>query len=172
VENEQRRAQIIELLRTSAHPVTGTRLASQFGVSRQVVVQDIAILRAAGEQILATPRGYLVYSPENHEKRPRARIACRHTRHEIGEELGIIVDLGGTVVDVFIEHPVYGELQGSLMISNRRDVEQFKDKLSSTRANPLLTLTGGIHLHTIEAPDQETLDEIITALDRAGYLVK
>lgn len=172
MENEKRRVQILELLKNSSTPVTGTQLARHFEISRQVIVQDIAILRASGEQILATPRGYMLYYAESSIRRARATVACRHSHKEIGDEIGIIVDLGGTVVDVFVEHPVYGELQGNLMISNRRDMEQFIDKLSSTRANPLLTLTGGVHLHTIEAPDQEVMEEIIASLDRAGYLVK
>ena len=172
MENEKRRARILNMLGQSANPITGTQLAGELQVSRQVIVQDVAILRASGEQILATPRGYLLYSSEDDGKRVRATVACRHSRDDIGKELGLIVDLGGTVIDVFIEHPVYGELQGNLMISSRRDVEQFVNKLSSTRSNPLLTLTDGVHLHTIEAPGQDVMDEIIAALDRAGYLVK
>ncbi len=172
MENEKRRASILKLLGHSASPITGTQLASELNVSRQIIVQDVAILRASGEQILATPRGYLLYSSEDDGKRVRATIACRHSRDEIGKELGMIVDLGGTVIDVFIEHPVYGELQGNLMISSRRDVEQFVKKLSTTRSSPLLTLTGGVHLHTVEAPSQDVLDEILSVLDQAGYLVK
>ena len=172
MENEKRRAQILGILKDASTPVTGIQLARQFEISRQVIVQDIAILRASGEQILATPRGYMLSSAEQEEKGVRATIACRHSHDDIGDEIGMIIDRGGTVVDVFVEHPVYGELQGNLMISNRRDLEQFMEKLAGSRANPLLTLTGGIHLHTIEAPSREVLDEIITALERAGYLVK
>ncbi len=172
MENEKRRKDILNLIKESNLPLTGTQLAAHFGVSRQVIVQDIAILRASGEQVLATPRGYLLTPAAREPGRPRATLACRHSSQEIEHEIGIIVDLGGTVIDVFIEHPVYGELQGNLMISNRRDMEQFIKKLSKSSANPLLTLTGGVHLHTIEAPDREALDEIIAALDGAGYLVK
>ncbi|MDW7651798.1 MAG: transcription repressor NadR [Bacillota bacterium] len=170
METEKRREVLITRLRDAAAPVTGTDLAQQFGVSRQVIVQDIAILRAAGEQVLATPQGYMI--PRGLYRRSEtAVVACRHTREQIEDEIGIVVDLGGKVLDVIVEHPVYGEMRGNLMIASRRDLTQFLGQLGQTEARPLSALTDGVHLHTIEAPDRRVIEEIIAALGQAGYLV-
>lgn len=171
METEKRRNELLSLLRKASEPITGSELAKSFNVSRQVIVQDIAILRASGVQIFASLQGYLVPSlPE--EDWVRSVVACRHTRDEILDELGIVVDLGGRVLDVIVEHPVYGELRGNLMVASRRDLNLFLKSLNKTEANPLLALTGGIHLHTLEAHDQEVMHEIIVNLNKAGYLVK
>ena len=168
---EKRRGELLNLLRRSSVPLTGAELASHFDVSRQVIVQDVAILRASGEQIFASLQGYLI-PPLLQENWKRTVIACQHTREEIVDELGIIVDLGGKILDVIVDHPVYGELRGNLMVANRRDLRLFMESLDETEASPLSALTRGVHLHTVEAPDQETIDEIIARLDKAGYLVK
>ncbi|MDO9533758.1 MAG: transcription repressor NadR [Bacillota bacterium] len=171
METEKRRNELLGLLRKASEPITGTELARNFNVSRQVIVQDIALLRASGEQIFASPQGYLVPSMPD-EAWVRSVVACRHTREEILNELGIVVDLGGRVLDVIVEHPVYGELRGNLMVGSRRDLNLFLESLNKSEANPLLALTGGIHLHTLEAHDQKVMQEIIVNLDKAGYLVK
>jgi len=171
METAKRRRDLLQLLREADRPLTGTDLAARFNVSRQVIVQDIAILRSAGQMILATPQGYVFPSlPE--ESWVRKTIACQHSREDIEKELGIVVDHGGRVLDAVVEHPVYGELRGSLMISNRRDVRFFVSHLEESGANPLMALTGGVHLHTIEAPDEETLSEILEALGREGFLIR
>ncbi len=170
MDSETRRIALLNLLKQWPDSVTGTELASKFGVSRQAIVQDIAILRAAGEQVLATPQGYLIPSlPQGASY--RTVMTCRHTRHQIEEEIRIVVDLGGKVLDVIVEHPVYGELRGSLMIASRRDLSVFLRRLNGAEANPLSALTGGVHLHTIEAPDSSVMNEIAKGLDEAGFLV-
>jgi transcriptional regulator of NAD metabolism len=170
METEKRREELLTLLRDAARPITGTDLAQRFGVSRQVIVQDIAIVRAAGEQVLATPQGYVIPSAQV-QKAQRAVLACRHTQGQIEDEIGIVVDLGGKVLDVIVEHPVYGEMRGNLMIASRRDLAQFLLQLGQTEARPLSALTDGVHLHTIEAPDWKVIGEITEALRQAGYLV-
>ncbi len=167
----ERRRRIVERLKGSDEPVTGTGLAEEFGVSRQVIVQDIALLRAEGHDIIATLRGYLLPAPAA-EGIVRRTFASVHTRADIATELNAIVDNGGHVLDVVIEHPLYGELRGLLMVRSRRDVEQFVAKMNEQGALPLLTLTGGPHLHTVEAPSEQHLDRIETALERAGFLLK
>jgi uncharacterized protein len=171
VETEKRREEILTLLNNQASPITGTDLAQCFGVSRQVIVGDIAILRAGGAKVLATPQGYLI---PGEQKSPAvyAVVACRHTREQIEDEIGIVVDLGGKVMDVIVEHPVYGEMRGNLLIANRRDLSLFLDHLRKTEARPLFALTGGVHLHTLETPTQVVMNEIIAALDKAGFLVE
>ncbi|MEW5920063.1 MAG: transcription repressor NadR [Bacillota bacterium] len=171
MEKEKRRRELLNILQGASRPLTGSELAGNFNVSRQVIVQDIAILRASGEEIFASLQGYLIPS-QPQENRVRVVVACRHTREQIEDELGIIVDLGGRALDVIVEHPVYGELRGNLMVASRYDLKLFLESLDKTAANPLLALTGGIHLHTLEAPDQTVMEEITAALHKAGYLVK
>ncbi|MCR3921902.1 MAG: transcription repressor NadR [Firmicutes bacterium] len=170
METAQRRTEILHLLYDSAEPITGTELAHQFNVSRQVIVQDIALLRAAGEQVLATPQGYLLPRSETRAL-VQAVIACSHTRTQMGDELGIVVDLGGKVRDVVVEHPIYGEMRANLMIASRRDLSLFLRQVEETQAQPLSALTDGLHLHTVEAPSTTIMQEIRDALDNAGFLV-
>ncbi|HXF70940.1 MAG TPA: transcription repressor NadR [Thermoflexus sp.] len=166
---EARRARILELLREAGRPLTGGELAQRLGTSRQVIVQDIAVLRAAGVEILATPRGYCLPSA-----RPvhRALVAVRHTPDQTEDELTLLVDLGVEVVDVIVEHAIYGELRGSLHIASREDVRQFMEALRRTGARLLSELTEGLHLHTLEARSPEILERAREALRQRGYLVE
>lgn len=170
--SEMRRAELAEVLRDSAHALTGSQLSERFGVTRQVIVADIALLRAAGEGIIATPQGYL--RAPGASQRARRTVASRHTAvpEHIQEELNVVVDHGGTIIDVVIEHPLYGEITGSLHLSSRHDVEVFIEKLKDTRAEPLSVLTGGLHLHNLEARDEATLTRIVGELTGRGFLEK
>lgn len=165
----QRRKGIFNRLKSSSTPITGTDLAAAFDVSRQVIVQDIAILRAAGVDIIATPQGYIL--SDNLKQRFSRVFACRHTPDQIEDELTAMVSLGGKVIDVVIEHKVYGELRGLLMLSSISDVQDFVDKISQKGAEPLSSLTEGVHLHTVEADRPDILDKIEKALREKGYLL-
>jgi len=169
-QTEERRARVLELLRDAERPLTGAELAEQLGVSRQIIVQDIAVLRAAGEEILATPRGYCLLPHIG--PAPRVVVAVRHTREQTEDELTILVDLGVEVVDVIVEHAMYGELRASLRIASREDVRQFMAQLEETGARLLCELTGGLHLHTLEARRPELLERARQALAEHGYLVE
>ena len=166
---KERREAISRLLAQTDAPVSATALAHELGVSRQIIVGDIALLRAGGTDIASTPRGYLL---------PRtpvgvsATLVCRHAPADLERELTLIVDNGCTCVDVGVEHPVYGQLSGQLQISSRYDVAEFLRRVAREDAKPLSVLTGGLHLHRVQAPDQAALDRVRTALDRAGFLVK
>src|SRR5690625_2750723 len=168
---DKRRKYIIDLLKKSDKPLTGKSLAEKTGVSRQVIVTDIALLRTSEEPIIATNRGYMYYQQTNQTDNFRKVIVCKHTPEETKKELEIIVDCGVTVVDVIVEHPFYGELTGSLMVKSRYDVEQFVHSFSKNNAAPLSVLTGGVHLHTIESDSREKMDAACNALERAGILV-
>src|SRR3990170_275528 len=144
-----RRRRLTEWMRTHAGPVHGDDLARRFRVSRQCLVQDVAILRAAGVEILSTPQGYRL--PQGRSSAHRATLACRHTPEQTEEELNILVDHGVRVLDVVVEHALYGELRGSLMIESRADVQDFLRRWRQTGANLLSSLTRGVHLHTVEA---------------------
>lgn len=169
MDSKERRRKILEILNSKKEPVKGQALANQMDVSRQVIVSDIAILRAKGNKILATPHGYL--KADNITKRKsRSTIACKHHMDDIKKELDIVVNYGGEIIDVTVEHPIYGELNGMLHIKSQHDVDEFIGKLENTRAKPLLSLTGGVHLHTIEAENEEKLELIKEKLRKAGIL--
>ena len=164
-----RREMLLEKLKESSQPVSAGALARQLGVSRQIIVGDVALLRSAGEEIAATPRGYVLQSRE--EPGLRRQVACRHTARETGDELYAMVDNGCTVVDVIVEHPVYGQLTGILGVSSRYDVKEFVRRVETDGARPLSDLTGGIHLHTIRCRDEKSFQRVQKALANEGFLL-
>ena len=163
----QRRAALSDYLSQAAGPVSASVLAARFSVSRQIIVGDIALLRAGGLDIAATPRGYLLPRPTPGLTR---QLACVHRPEDMGRELELMVDNGCTVLDVIVEHPVYGQITGQLHLSSRYDVGQFLQKVSRSGARPLSALTGGVHLHTILCPDEAAWHRVRAALDQAGFL--
>jgi transcriptional regulator of NAD metabolism len=167
---QQRREQILRLISEARTPITGAELASRFGVSRQVIVQDIALLRAKGAEILATPQGYTTITPPDAAVH-RAVIAVRHDRAQTADELNILVDRGLHVVDVVVEHPLYGELRGLLMLETRDDVAEFMRRLEESQAPLLSSLTDGVHLHTVEARRPEAIQRARDELRRLGILL-
>ncbi|PLT32414.1 transcription repressor NadR [Bacillus sp. V5-8f] len=169
---EERRVKLLDILKTSEKPVTGTELAHIANVSRQVIVSDITLLKAKNEPIVATAQGYMYFHNPQTQQSFEKIVACEHPPTRTEEELNILVDLGVTVKDVKIEHPVYGDLTASIMVSNRKEVKQFLGKINETNAAFLSELTGGIHLHTLMAYSEELLDEAEAALEKAGLLVQ
>ncbi|WP_239254611.1 transcription repressor NadR [Listeria ilorinensis] len=167
---EERREAIIAWLKETDEPISGSEIAKRTNVSRQVIVQDVSLLKAMNQPIMATPQGYILID-EKKSKRNRRVIACRHTREETEAELNILVDHGVSVIDVIVEHPIYGEITGSLHLNSRFDVGKFVRKLMTTSASLLSGLTDGLHLHTIEADSKEQLEKAISELDEAGFLV-
>ena len=169
MEAASRRQAILDQLRTADRPVSASALAAGLNVSRQIIVGDIALLRAGGAELSATPRGYVL---------PRATdgitrtIACRHTLAQTGQELDILVDNGCTVLDVIVEHPVYGQLTGPLQLASRYDVGQFIARCRQVEALPLSQLTEGIHLHTLSCPDQAAYDRVCQSLSQLGFLLE
>ncbi|GGK21713.1 transcriptional regulator [Caldalkalibacillus thermarum] len=168
---EERRNYLLNLLKTEQKPLTGTYLAEQTGVSRQVIVQDIALLKAKNEPIVATPQGYL-YLRSPSSQPTRRVIACQHTFEQTERELMILVEHGVKVIDVIVEHPIYGQIQGSLMLEAKKDVHDFMQKVRNNQAKLLSSLTEGIHLHTVEANDDKRIDEACRALEAEGILLK
>ena len=164
----QRREVILKRLSEADAPVSASVLAAQLGVSRQIVVGDVALLRAGGAQIDATPRGYQLHPAE---KGYTGILACVHrTEDEMRRELYTVVDQGGTVVDVAVENPLYGELRGNLNLASRYDVDTFITQAANTPECLLSRMTGGVHLHTLRCPDEETFQRIEAALREKGIL--
>lgn len=164
---EERRAAILDILAHSSKPVSATHLAGRFGVSRQLIVGDVALLRAGGAAIDATARGYVIWKKRTGLQR---QVACRHRGEEMEAELLLMVDNGCTVVDVIVEHPVYGQLTGALGLSSRYDVKEFIRR--SQAAQPLSLLTEGVHLHTLSCPSEASFQRVREELAAAGFLLE
>ena len=164
----QRRESILERLSGADAPVSASALAARLGVSRQIVVGDVALLRAGGAQIDATPRGYQLHPAE---KGYTGILACVHsTEEEMRTELYTMVDYGGVVVDVAVENSLYGELRGNLNLASRYDVDNFIRQAKGTPECLLSRMTGGVHLHTLHCPDAESFQRIQKALAQQGIL--
>lgn len=171
MDGDTRRGQIIELLKESSKPLSGTELARRLCVSRQVIVQDIALLRAVNKNILSTNKGYILYDSHTVTKNYKRTVHVKHSNDQIRDELYTIVDYGGRVLDVVVEHEIYGQITVDLIITNRQDADEFVKRLSENRTRPLNELTYGVHYHTIEAEKEEYLNLIEEKLQEKGYLV-
>ena len=165
---EERRRRLLALLAGEDEPISASRLAQELAVSRQVIVGDVALLRAGGEPILATPRGYCC-RPARQAGLVKT-LACRHEGSRIGEELFAMVDMGAFVLNVIVEHPLYGQIVGELQLGSRYDVCQFLSRLEECHAVPLSGLTEGVHLHTVLCPDEAAFDRVRAALREKGFL--
>ena len=167
----ERRTKISHLLAGADKPVSATVLAAQCGVSRQIIVGDIALLRAGGLAVLATPRGYILENASAAPAYAERSVVCRHEQDRLLEELYTVVDLGGALIDVTVEHSVYGQICAPLHIFSRYDADAFDRKIRQPGAKPLCDLTGGIHLHTLRAADEDTLDRVVHGLKDKGFLL-
>ena len=165
---DERRKAIVNLLASGQKAISGSALSEQFGVSRQIIVQDITILRGAGYDILSTHNGYIIQQTPLKER----VFKVHHTTDQTEDELNLIVDLGGCVQDVQVNHRVYGKMRAPLNIRNRRDVQHFMDNLRTGKSTPLMNVTSGYHFHTISAEQEEILDEIEAALSARGFLAE
>lgn len=169
MDGNERRKKILKTLQSTNHPLSGTNLSKEYHVSRQVIVTDIALLRANHHDIISTNRGYILMNKNIKEQRI---IHVHHDNEHIGDELNTIVDLGGKVLNVMVDHELYGRVTAPLIINNRREVIDFVNKVKQTKAVPLKRLCDGEHYHTIEADSNEILDLIENELNKKGYLIK
>jgi hypothetical protein len=170
MDGQTRRERMILLLQEAKEPIPGSRLAKELGVSRQVIVQDVALLRAVERNILSTNKGYVLF-----QSRPGSctrSFHVRHTNDRIEDELNTIVDCGGNVQDVTIEHPIYGQISVDLIIKSRMDVKHFVEQVKKYQTRPLNELTDGEHFHTVTAATEEILDHIEEELRRKGYFLQ
>ena len=169
---EERREKLIKILEESTNPVSGTELAGQFEVSRQVIVQDIALLRAINKNILATNKGYVLFREKEQKNKVQRVICVCHDDKDILKEFECILDFGAKVLDCTVEHEVYGQISVELAIQSMEEAQKFLGQLEKCESKSLNILTGGVHYHTIEASSVRILDAVERALDEAGYLVK
>ena len=168
MDSRKRRNKILSKLQKASEPVSAAKLAKDLGVSRQIIVGDIALLRAEGNEIIATSRGYVIAAPISGKY--IRKIACKHNREQTEAELAAIISLGGEVIDVTVTHPYYGDMTGQLNITNMNGVKSFCDELKENK-KLLSDLTDGTHLHTIACKDNEAFDRIVEELTKQGVLL-
>ncbi len=162
----ERRTAIVNLLLSLDRPISGSSLAEEFGVSRQIIVQDISVLKGSGYDILSTHNGYVIQQTPLKER----VFKVYHTTEQTENELNIIVELGGTVVDVFVWHKVYGKVSAQLNIFSKLHIKQFIEGVRTGKSTELMNITGGYHYHTVRADSDEILDKIGEALKTSGYI--
>ncbi len=168
---QERRERILKLLLECGGTITAASLAEQLGVTRQVIVSDIALLRAKGHQISATPRGYCLRETES--QRVQAMVACSHSKEQLEEELYAIVDNGGSVRDVSVDHPIYGQISAELQLSCRRDVADFLERCETMQAHMLSDMSSdSVHLHTISGENRQVIEHVLDALREKGILIE
>ena len=167
---EVRRCRMLELLRNRPEPISGTALAKTFHVSRQVIVQDIALMRAENHQILSTNKGYLCRSADREHIQPMRVFFVRHKDSQVLEEFMTVIELGGRILDVAVEHELYGPIRADLLIENAQDAQEFVERLKACRDNPLKVLTDDCHFHTVAAPSEKLLDLIEAEFRARGFL--
>lgn len=165
---EERREQMLSILRSATGPISGIELASKLNVSRQVIVQDIALMRAKDIDVFSTNRGYVL----KETTRCTRIFKVIHGEDEVATELETIVDYGGRIKDVFVYHKVYGVIKADMDIRSRKDVKNYMNEIATGKSSLLMKVTSGYHYHTIEADDSETLDQIQEELKRLGFLAK
>lgn len=163
----ERRAAIANFLLSEDKAVSGSELSERFGVSRQIIVQDITVLKGSGYDILSTHNGYIIQKSPLKER----VFKLHHTTEQTEDELNLIVALGGTVVDVFVWHKVYGKMVAPLNIFSTLHVKQFIEGVRSGKSSELMNITDGYHYHTVRAESDEILDKIGKALDERRYIV-
>ena len=166
MKTQDRRKAIANLLLSSKEAVSGGKLSEEFGVSRQIIVQDIAVLKGSGYEIFSTHSGYIMQQSPLKER----VFKLYHTTEQTEDELNLIVELGGTVVDVFVWHKVYGKMSAKLNIFSPLHIKQFIEGVRTGKSTELMNITGGYHYHTIRAESEEILDKIDVALKKRGYI--
>lgn len=165
---EERRKEIVSLMMQSKKAISGGQLSKQLGVSRQIIVQDISALKAMGYDIIATHNGYIMQTKPLYTR----VFKVMHLDEDVEKELNLIVDLGGTIEDVFIYHKVYNKVSAPMGIKSRRDVEIFLERIASGKSSLLKNVTAGYHYHTILAENEETLALIEEKLKEYGFLAQ
>ena len=166
MKSEERRKSIVNLLLSEQRSISGNALSEKYGVSRQIIVKDISILKEQGNDILATNSGYVIRSSPLKDR----VFKVVHTTEQTADELQTIIDLGGIVADVYVWHKAYGRMKANLNLSSRSQIDQFIESVRTGKSVELMHITGGYHYHTVRAEKEEILDRIGIALEEKGYI--
>jgi transcriptional regulator of NAD metabolism len=151
--------------------MSGSALAKAFHVSRQVIVQDIALMRAERHDITSTNKGYIYRDPMTDHACPKRVFHVKHDTDQVLEEFSTITELGGSILDVAVEHELYGQIRVDLLIESTQDARDFAHRLVTCQDNPLKLLTDDCHYHTVSAPSEKLLDLIEAELKDKGFLL-
>ena len=168
---EIRREQMLQMLKKQGAPISGATLAKNFSVSRQVIVQDIALMRAENHQIISTNKGYIYRTEEQKNTQPKRVFCVKHGTDQVMDEFVTVIELGGKVLDVAVEHELYGQIRVDLLIETIQDAQDFASRLVACKDNPLKVLTDDCHYHTVAAPSEKLLDLIQKELEAKGFLL-
>ena len=168
---EMRRSQILQMLKEEGPPLSGTASAKHFHVSRQVIVQDIALMRAENHSILSTNKGYIYRTEETENSQPKRVFFVKHNTEQVYDEFITVIELGGKIMDVAVEHEIYGQIRVDLLIETTQDAADFSATILNCKDNPLKILTDDCHYHTVAAPSEKLLDLIEQELKAKGYLL-
>ena len=167
MKSDERRKNIVNFLLNEKRAVSGSELSKKYGVSRQIIVKDIAVLKEQGNDIFASNSGYVIHSSPMKER----TFKLFHTTEQTKDELQLIVDRGGVVADVYVWHKAYGKMEAKLNISTRFQIEQFIESVRTGKSVELMHITGGYHYHTVRAVSEDVLDGIERALKEKNYIV-
>lgn len=168
---DRRREQMLQMLKKQEAPISGATLAKHFCVSRQVIVQDIALMRAENHRIISTNKGYIYRTDKQKNTQPKRVFYVKHTNQQVLDEFVAVIELGGKVLDVAVEHELYGQIRVELLIETIQDAKDFVDRLCNCKDNPLKVLTDDCHYHTVAAPSEKLLDLIQAELEAKGILM-
>lgn len=168
MKSDERRKSIVNLLLSEKRAISGNELSEKYGVSRQIIVKDISILKEQGNDILSTNSGYVIQSSPLKER----VFKVLHTTEQTEDELQTIVDLGGTVADVYVWHKAYGKMEAKLNISSRSQIDEFIESVRTGKSVELMHITGGYHYHTVRAVSEAVLDRIGSALEEKNYIAE
>ena len=163
---EERRKQIINLLTAGREPISGSTLSEKLNASRQIIVQDVAVLKASGYEILSTNRGYVLNKTPLHER----VFKLKHTSDQTEDELSLIVKEGGSVIDVFVWHKAYGKIKADIHIFTEADAVNYSHLIKSGKSTELMNVTSGYHYHTVRADSEEVLDKIEAVLRAHDFI--
>ncbi len=124
------------------------------------------MIRAGGHEITSTNRGYVL----KEEPAVRRTFYVNHSDEALFDELVAVVDMGGKVINVMVEHKVYGKMEADLNIASRRQVNVFMSEIQSGQSSPLKNITSNDHAHIVEAESEEILNLIEEKFREMGIL--
>ncbi len=129
-------------------------------------------MRAENYGIISTNKGYILRSERTGNTQPKRVFFVKHNTDQVAQEFNTILELGGKILDVAVEHEIYGQICVDLMIETNAEAADFCEKLLTCRDNPLKVLTDDCHYHTVAAPSEKLLDLIEEELQQKGFLIQ
>ena len=151
----------------------GKMLSKNVGNGKKILyVSDPTVDGLYGETVKAQIEGVGRLKTEYIENNTIS-FAMNMAERVIATDIECVVGVGGgRVLDVQVEHAVYGIISAKLSIASRYDADEFVRAASNSSVSQLSDLTGGVHTHTVAARDEETFQRITERLRELGILVE